>query len=59
MRDIGEVAVKVLTEAGDEFQSYALAGTKALTYYEITEIISKEMNKQPIKNPGIWKIRKR
>ncbi len=58
VRDIGEVAVKVLTEAGDEFQSYALAGTKALTYYEITKIISKEMNKQPIKIPVYGKLEK-
>ncbi|MCU0096068.1 nucleoside-diphosphate sugar epimerase [Bacillus sp. OR9] len=48
VRDIGEVAAKVLTEAGDEFQSYDLTGSKALTYYEVAEIISKEMNEQPI-----------
>lgn len=60
VRDIGEVAAKVLTEAGHEFQSYALTGSKSLTYYEVAEIISKETNEQiTYTNPGIWKFRKK
>ncbi|HDR6312512.1 TPA: SDR family oxidoreductase [Bacillus cereus] len=60
VRDIGEVAAKVLTEVDHEFRSYALTGSEALTYYEVAEILSKETNEQiTYTNPGIWKFRKK
>ncbi|MGA4467125.1 SDR family oxidoreductase [Bacillus bombysepticus] len=60
VRDIGEVAAKVLTEDGHEFKAYALTGSDALTYYEVAEIISKETNEHIIyTNPSIFTFRKR
>ncbi|MGN4446736.1 SDR family oxidoreductase [Bacillus cereus group sp. MYBK79-1] len=60
VRDIGEVAAKVLTEDGHRFKAYALTGSEALTYYEVAEIISKETNEHIIyTNPNIFTFRKR
>ncbi|MEK4736884.1 MULTISPECIES: SDR family oxidoreductase [Bacillus] len=60
VRDIGEVAAKILTEEGHEFKAYALTGNEALTYYEVAAIISKTINKHIIyTNPSIFKFRKR
>ncbi|HDR4948994.1 TPA: SDR family oxidoreductase [Bacillus cereus] len=60
VRDIGEVAAKVLTEDGHRFKAYALTGSEALTYYEVAEIISKETNENIIyTNPSIFTFRKR
>ncbi|MGA4467104.1 SDR family oxidoreductase [Bacillus bombysepticus] len=60
VRDIGEVAAKVLTEQGHEFKAYSLTGNEALTYYEVADIISKE-TKQKITytNPSILKFKRR
>ncbi|PFE11795.1 SDR family oxidoreductase [Bacillus cereus] len=60
VRDIGEVAAKVLMEDGHEFKAYALTGSEALTYYEVAEIILKETNEHIIyTNPSIFTFRKR
>lgn len=60
VRDIGEVAAKVLTEDGHRFNAYALTGNEALTYYEVAEIISKATNEHIIyTNPSIFTFRKR
>ncbi|WP_256941562.1 NmrA family NAD(P)-binding protein [Bacillus thuringiensis] len=60
VRDIGEVAAKVLTEDRHRFKAYALTGSEALTYYEFAEIISKETNEHIIyTNPSIFTFRKR
>lgn len=60
IRDIGEVAAKVLIEDGHQFKAYALTGSEALTYYEVAEIISKETNKNIIyTNPSVFTFRKR
>ncbi|MGA5716776.1 SDR family oxidoreductase [Bacillus bombysepticus] len=60
VRDIGEVAAKVLMEDGHEFKAYALTGSAALTYYEVAETISKETKENiTYTNPSIFKFRKR
>lgn len=60
VRDIGEVAAKILTEEGHEFKAYSLTGNEALTYYEVAAIISKIINKDiTYTNPSIFKFRKR
>ncbi|ASL62600.1 SDR family oxidoreductase [Bacillus cereus] len=60
VRDIGEVAAKVLIEDGHEFKAYALTGSEALTYFEVAKIISKETKENIIyTNPSIFKFRKR
>ncbi|MGA4463139.1 SDR family oxidoreductase [Bacillus bombysepticus] len=60
VRDIGEVAAKVLIEDGHEFKAYALTGSEALIYYEVAETISKETKGNIIyTNPSIFKFRKR
>jgi len=40
VRDIAAVAVKTLTEAGQENHAYTLTGGEALDYYEVAEIMS-------------------
>ncbi|TQR46403.1 SDR family oxidoreductase [Paenibacillus popilliae] len=60
VRDIGEVAAKVLTEQGHECKAYSLTGSEALTYYEVADILSKETKQKIIyTNPSILKFRKR
>ncbi|PEQ87948.1 NAD(P)-dependent oxidoreductase [Bacillus thuringiensis] len=60
VRDIGEVATKVLTEQVHEFKAYSLTGSEALTYYEVADIISKETKQKIVyTNPSILKFRKR
>ncbi|MFB7121560.1 SDR family oxidoreductase [Bacillus tropicus] len=60
VRDIGEVAAKVLIEDGHRFKAYTLTGSEALTYYEVAEIVSKETKENIIyTNPSIFKFRKR
>jgi uncharacterized protein YbjT (DUF2867 family) len=45
VRDIGEVAAVVMTQEGHLNCAYTLTGTEALTYYEVAEIISKELGR--------------
>ncbi|MED3352856.1 SDR family oxidoreductase [Bacillus thuringiensis] len=60
VRDIGEVAAKVLMEDGHEFKAYTLTGSEALTYYEVAKTISKEIKENIIYiNPSIFKFRKK
>ncbi|PRS99028.1 NAD(P)-dependent oxidoreductase [Bacillus wiedmannii] len=60
VRDIGEVAAKVLTEQGHECKAYSLTGNEALTYYEVADIISKETKQKIIyTNPSILKFKRR
>lgn len=60
VRDIGEVAAKVLTEQGHEFKAYSLTGNEALTYYEVADIISKVTKEKIIyTNPSILKFKRR
>ncbi|SCN32887.1 Uncharacterized protein BC067498_02985 [Bacillus cereus] len=60
VRDIGEVAAKILTEEGHKFKAYSLTGNEALTYYEVAAIISKIINKHIVyTNPSIFTFRKR
>ena len=42
MRDAGEVAAKVLTEAGHEGATYEMCGTDALNALDIARIIGEE-----------------
>ncbi|HDR7670869.1 TPA: SDR family oxidoreductase [Bacillus wiedmannii] len=60
VRDIGEIAAKVLTEQGHKFKAYSLTGNEALTYYEVAAIISKETKQKIVyTNPSILKFRRR
>lgn len=44
IRDVGEVAAKILTEPGHEGKAYALTGPEALTYHDAARILSKIRN---------------
>jgi len=46
IRDIGAVAVKVLTEARHQRKSYTLTGPEALTNARIAQILSEELGRQ-------------
>jgi len=46
VRDIGEVAARVLTEEGHENTAYSLTGPEALTYGEVAEILSDVLGRQ-------------
>lgn len=48
VRDIGEVAAKVLLEAGHEGQAYELTGGESLDYFQIATILS-EILERPIR----------
>ena len=48
VRDIGDVAAKVLLEAGHEGKSYELTGAECLDYYQIAAILS-EVLERPIR----------
>ncbi len=45
VRDIGEVAAKVLLEAGHEGAAYELTGAEALDYYEVAALISEAIGR--------------
>ena len=44
-RDIGDVAARVLTEAGHAGAAYALTGSESLTYGEVAAIMSAELGR--------------
>lgn len=46
IRDIGAVAVKVLTESGHEGRAYTLTGPAALTNAEIAQILSDDLGRE-------------
>src|SRR5215208_3254781 len=46
VRDIGEVAVKVLTEEGHEGKVYTLTGPAAISFYEVAEALSEILGKE-------------
>lgn len=46
VRDIAEVAVKVLTEEGHEGKTYTLTGPKAISFYDIAEVLSEVLAKK-------------
>lgn len=57
VRDIANVAVKVITEPGHENKAYALTGDKALDYYEVAEIFTIVLSRQIVyTNPSIFKF---
>jgi len=45
VRDIAEVAAKVLTSSGHEGKAYALSGPEALTYSQVAEILGAAIDK--------------
>ena len=45
-RDIGEVAVKVLTEEGHEGKTYTLTGPAAISFHDIAEMLSEVLRKK-------------
>jgi uncharacterized protein YbjT (DUF2867 family) len=46
VRDIGEVAAKVLTEEGHEGKTYTLTGPKAISFHDIAEMLSEVLGKK-------------
>src|SRR5215207_6839136 len=46
VRDIGEVAAKVLTEEGHEGEVYTLTGPAAISFYEVAEALSEVLGKE-------------
>lgn len=55
MRDIGVVAAKAMIESGHCNKSYSLTGNEALTYFEVAEIMTKEINEQiKYANPSVF-----
>ena len=54
VRDIGEVAAKVLCEPGYISRSYTLSGGQALDYYEVANVLSEVLHRKiTYKNPSI------
>src|SRR5215208_1640737 len=45
VRDIGEVAAKVLTEEGHEGKTYTLTGPAAISFYDVAETLSEVLGK--------------
>ncbi|WP_339289937.1 SDR family oxidoreductase [Paenibacillus sp. FSL E2-0201] len=60
VRDIAEIAAKVLTQSGHENKGYSLTGSEALSYDEVARIISEETG-VPVRysNPSVRKFRAR
>jgi len=46
VRDIGEVAAKVLTEEGHEGKSYTMTGPAAISFHDIAEVLNKVLGKK-------------
>jgi uncharacterized protein YbjT (DUF2867 family) len=46
VRDIGEVAAKTLAEEGHEGKTYTLTGPKAISFYDIAEMLSEVLGKK-------------
>lgn len=54
VRDIAAVAAKALTEPGHANQAYPLTGNEALTYSEVAQIFSQELDRPVVyRKPGI------
>lgn len=55
VRDIAEVAAKVLTNDEHLNKAYELTGPESLDYYQIAEVISKQVNRKiNYKNPSLF-----
>jgi uncharacterized protein YbjT (DUF2867 family) len=48
VRDIAEVAFRVLTEAGHENKIYNITGIEALSHYQMAEVLSRVLGKEVI-----------
>ena len=60
VRDIAEVAFLALTERGHINKAYELTGKKALSYYEIADILTEKLNRKiTYKDPSIISFYKR
>ena len=60
IRDIAAVAAKVLTEPGYDNKAYDLTGSEALSYYQVSEILSKVTGKDiTYTNPSLKAFGKR
>jgi uncharacterized protein YbjT (DUF2867 family) len=46
VRDIGEVAARVLAEEGHEGKTYTLTGPKAISFHDITQVLSEVLGKK-------------
>ena len=46
VRDIGEVAAKVLTEEGHEGKAYTLTGPASISYHEVAAVLSETLGKE-------------
>lgn len=55
VRDIAAVAARALMEAGHENAVYTLTGSEALTYYQVAEIMSEQLEHPVVyRNPFPW-----
>ncbi|NPC92292.1 SDR family oxidoreductase [Bacillus sp. WMMC1349] len=60
VRDIASVAVKTLTEPGHKNQAYSLTGSEVLTYYEVADMLTAELDITfTYANPSAKTFRKR
>ena len=60
IRDIAEVAKRVIIEGDHINKAYELAGPGNLDYYQVAEIISEVLHKEiEYKDPSIWQFYKR
>ncbi|CAN5906918.1 SDR family oxidoreductase [soil metagenome] len=59
-RDVGAVAVKVLTEPGHTLQAYELTGREALSYAQVADLFS-EVLRRPVRyaDPSLWSFWRR
>jgi uncharacterized protein YbjT (DUF2867 family) len=56
-RDLGSIAVKVLTEPGHENRIYRLAGDQVFDYYQVAELFSQVLGRQiSYRNPSLFRF---
>jgi uncharacterized protein YbjT (DUF2867 family) len=58
VRDIGEVAAKVLTEEGHEGKTYTLTGPAAISFHDIAEMLSEVLRKWTM-SLSLWRRRRK
>ena len=58
-RDIGEIIGRTLVEEGHENKAYTITGSRAITYYQVADSMTKILARAiTYSNPGLLKFRK-
>jgi uncharacterized protein YbjT (DUF2867 family) len=58
-RDIGEIIGRTLAEEGHENKAYAITGSEAITYFRVSDSMTKILGRKiTYSNPGLFKFRK-